>query len=62
MTASVLGLERQYTQMAQNVLAALIKRAGGSVEITQTEFEQLAVTGEQLKFDATPTKIRMWVE
>lgn len=62
MTSSVLGLERQYTTMAQNILAALIKRAGGSVEITQTEFESLAVSGEQLKFDATPTMIRMWVE
>lgn len=49
---SVLGLERQYTTMAQNVLAVLIARAGGTVTITRTEFESAQTCGTHLRFDA----------
>jgi len=60
--SSVLGLERQYTTLAQNFLACLLARDGGAATVTRAEFEMLAQSGEQVKFEATEGDVTMYLE
>jgi len=62
MTPSVLGLERQYTTLTANFLACLLAREGGSATVTRGEFEMLAASGEQVKFEATEGDVTMYLE
>lgn len=62
MTASVLGLERQYTTLTANFLACLLMREGGAVTVTRGEFEMLALSGEQVKFEASDGSVTMYLE
>jgi hypothetical protein len=51
-----------YGRMLNNVLAVLIARAGGTVTVTRSEFEDRQVYGNDLHFDVADSQESVMVE